>query len=407
MRPVGAKLHVLTYDTENRLTGLSGGVTASYVYDGDGNRVKETSDGTTTVYIGNYFEWTGSTVTMKSYYYAGGTRVAERSGASLYYLLGDHLGSTALTLDSAGNRLATNTELRYYPYGVARYTAGTTPTSFNFTGQRKDSGSGLLFYNARWHDPAVGRFLQPDTIVPQPGDPQSLNRYSYVLNNPVRYIDSSGHCGPLTPVCLGLLLGGMALLLQGDSPDLNVTPEDVASQRLGGALVVGGADLAGGSALAGTVGVTQAGTAATAACADGDCTNEVQTATSAAQTTANSAQTIMNGSQIAANTGNQGLTVLGRYPTYLQVGERLKANVLNDPPEVWNNLTRSEQWARNKNFLDQGIAAGHRFRLATSFAEGIRLPTDKFYKMELDYLLSQGYKLVVEEGIEYLLKNQP
>ncbi len=68
------------------------------------------------------------------------------------------LGSPALTLTNAGARLNTNTELRYYPYGVARYTAGTTPTTFNpsttlragFTGQRKDSGSGLLFYNARW-----------------------------------------------------------------------------------------------------------------------------------------------------------------------------------------------------------------------------------------------------------------
>ena len=134
---------------------------------------------------------------MKSYYYAGGTRVALRTGTSssgtVNYLLGDHLGSTALTLDSAGNRLATNTELRYYPYGVARYTAGTTPTSFNFTGQRKDAGSGLLFYGARWYDPVVGRFLQADTIVPSPGDPQSLNRYAYTLNNPLKYTDPSGH----------------------------------------------------------------------------------------------------------------------------------------------------------------------------------------------------------------------
>ena len=54
----------------------------SYVYDGDGNRVKETSGGTTTVYIGNYFEWTGDAATMKSYYYAGGTRVALRTGTA-------------------------------------------------------------------------------------------------------------------------------------------------------------------------------------------------------------------------------------------------------------------------------------------------------------------------------------
>ncbi len=97
-----------------------------------------------------------------------------------------------MTLDSAGNRLSTNTELRYYPWGGGRYAAGATPTTFNFTGQRRDGGSGLLFYNARWYDPTVGRFISADTIVPQPGNPQSLNRYSYVQNNPLRFSDPTG-----------------------------------------------------------------------------------------------------------------------------------------------------------------------------------------------------------------------
>lgn len=68
-----------------------------------------------------------------------------------------------------------------------------TPTTHHFTGQRKDAGSGLLFYNARWYDPQVGRFLSPDTLVPNPGDPQSLNRYSYVGNRPTGYRDPTGH----------------------------------------------------------------------------------------------------------------------------------------------------------------------------------------------------------------------
>lgn len=52
-----------------------------------------------------------------------------------------------------------------------------------------------MFYGARYYDPGLGRFLQADTIVPQPGNPQSLNRYSYGSNNPVKYIDPSGHQG--------------------------------------------------------------------------------------------------------------------------------------------------------------------------------------------------------------------
>ncbi len=67
----------------------------------------------------------------------------------------------------------------------------TLPTGYTFTGQL-DSGLGLMYYGARHYDPSLGRFLQPDTIVPQPGNPQSLNRYSYVLNNPLRYTDPTG-----------------------------------------------------------------------------------------------------------------------------------------------------------------------------------------------------------------------
>ncbi|MFZ1598002.1 MAG: RHS repeat-associated core domain-containing protein, partial [Anaerolineae bacterium] len=187
----GSQDVTLTYDAENRLTAMSGGVTSSYVYDGDGNRVKETIGGVTRVFVGNTYEVDNGTV--KKYYYAGNVRVAERSGGVLYFLLSDHLGSTALTLDSSGNRLNTNTELRYYPWGGGRHVVGTTPTSFNFTGQRKDGGSGLLFYNTRWYDPTVGRFIQADTIVSNPGDPQNLNRYAYAANNPLRFVDPSGH----------------------------------------------------------------------------------------------------------------------------------------------------------------------------------------------------------------------
>jgi RHS repeat-associated protein len=89
-------------------------------------------------------------------------------------------------------------ELRYKPWGEARYTYNTTPTSYQFTGQRNDSYIGLYFYNARYYDPSLGRFLQADTIVPSPANPQTLNRYTYTRNNPIKYNDPTGHdvgCG--------------------------------------------------------------------------------------------------------------------------------------------------------------------------------------------------------------------
>lgn len=54
--------------------------------------------------------------------------------------------------------------------------------------------TGLYDYHARLYDPTLERFISADTIVPHPGDPQSLNRYSYVMNNPVNFTDPTGHC---------------------------------------------------------------------------------------------------------------------------------------------------------------------------------------------------------------------
>jgi YD repeat-containing protein len=81
-------IYHLTYDAENRLTGVSGAASATFVYDGDGNRVKATFGSATTVYVGNYYEKEGSTV--RTYYYADGARVAMREGSTLYYILTDH-----------------------------------------------------------------------------------------------------------------------------------------------------------------------------------------------------------------------------------------------------------------------------------------------------------------------------
>ena len=80
-------------------------------------------------------------------------------------------------------------------------------TDYRYTGQRLDAGvgapspvtvngvavaRGLYFYNSRYYDPVLGRFISPDTIVPEPGNPQALNRYAYVGNNPLRFSDPTG-----------------------------------------------------------------------------------------------------------------------------------------------------------------------------------------------------------------------
>ncbi|RMD62918.1 RHS repeat-associated core domain-containing protein, partial [Candidatus Parcubacteria bacterium] len=86
----------------------------------------------------------------------------------------------------------------------------------------------LYDYNARYYDPAIGRFIQPDTIVPEPANPQALNRYAYVNNNPVRYTDPSGHCleAGLSPIpCEPLLQEGVELVQQAEALTVQYGPQ--------------------------------------------------------------------------------------------------------------------------------------------------------------------------------------
>ncbi len=94
-------------------------------------------------------------------------------------------------------------------------------------GQTHDGSTGLMHYNARYYDPLVGRFISADTIVPNPANPQDLNRYTYVRNNPVRYTDPTGHCtqwsidGDGTFHCDFLNPGGTSSLYMYDARDGN------------------------------------------------------------------------------------------------------------------------------------------------------------------------------------------
>ncbi len=146
-----------------------------------------------------------------------GQRVAMNRDGVVYYLHTDHLGSTSLATDVNGQEV-TGSRTLYYPYGEERWNAsgGTLPTDYTFTGQRNEASLGLYDYHARFYDPYLGRFISADTIVPNPGNPQDFNRYAYAADNPLRYVDPSGHtkwepptrqrapqCGEFQSVCVG------------------------------------------------------------------------------------------------------------------------------------------------------------------------------------------------------------
>ena len=193
-----------TYDAENRITSASepfmGAI--AYTYDGDGRRVTKTVAGAVTTFV----------------YDAQGQMVAEYGTVlpdmGTKYLTADMLGSTRLVTDPAG--LVALKRYDYYPFGEdlqqgtggrdTSYAAGIYPgvpdtEAMKFTGKERDAETGLDFFGARYLSGAMGRYTSPDPVFFQAEmltDPQRFNQYSYVRNNPLRYVDPKGEKIELT-----------------------------------------------------------------------------------------------------------------------------------------------------------------------------------------------------------------
>jgi len=250
---------------EGRLITVTNGTTVTvFTYDGDGKRVKQKVAPTTTVFIGNYCEIaiSGTQRITTTYYYANGQRIALRTVAGVTYIHSDHLGSTAVTSGAQSG------DIRYFPYGATR--SGAVSTAYKFTGQRLDDSTGLYYYGARYYDAAIGRFVQADSLCQTmadageagvspltvsfskpsllerlnkanrwrteagnstqdrtptlsassldqesaralaPDNPQVLNRFTYGLNNPLKYTDDTGHIAWIPALILiGAGVGGI------------------------------------------------------------------------------------------------------------------------------------------------------------------------------------------------------
>jgi len=226
----------LTYNLENKpLTITIAGQTTTFVYDGDGGRVKKTAGTTVTRYISKLYECDNTSCSRMVF--ADGQRIATiGANGSSYYYHTDHLGSSSVITDSAGAKVQS---LTYFPYGATRTnTSSATPAidvAYKYTGKELDSSTNLYYYEARYYDPTLGRFLSADTIVPNPRDPQDLNRYTYAGNNPFRYTDPTGHFKIKFNKFLKRALGDVGTAVVG-----------VIGQSLGNALTWTGNPLLGG-----------------------------------------------------------------------------------------------------------------------------------------------------------------
>lgn len=192
--------HVWTYqyDFSNRLVeaGYDGQMIGQYVYDGDGRRVKKTEwSESMQVFQSRIYVYEGISVLyeknvdagMEALYIYGATgRIAEKTDDMTFYYHNDYLGSPRIITDEDG---VVVTGIDYLPFGESELKGESE--DYLFTGKEEDV-SELYYFGARYYDPTLGRFISRDPIRGVMSDPRSLNRYTYVLNNPLKYRDPWG-----------------------------------------------------------------------------------------------------------------------------------------------------------------------------------------------------------------------
>ena len=192
---------------------LEGEYSVEFDYNAEYNRmrmVKQRNDTTilTRYYLGGCYEMDVTPVSSKERLYLGGDyysapavliRDTQTGIATVYHILRDQLGSITHVTDSYGHILQ---ELSYDAWGRLRdpdthvvYAPDSIPELFlgrGYTGHEHLNEFGLINMNARLYDPMLGRFLSPDKYVQETENSQNFNRYSYCLNNPLRYVDEDG-----------------------------------------------------------------------------------------------------------------------------------------------------------------------------------------------------------------------
>lgn len=148
----------------------------------------------TIVFAGDYEAVTENGVTMQMYYISGGDGLAavyvKQPGQTdkIYYVHTDHLGSIIKITDGNGSGIF---NASYDAWGN-RTVGSTFVFHRGYTGHEHLKEFGLIDMNGRMYDPVLGRFLSPDPYVQFPEFSQNYNRYSYCLNNPLKYTDPSG-----------------------------------------------------------------------------------------------------------------------------------------------------------------------------------------------------------------------
>jgi len=195
------KTETNTYDGLNQLIGFTDGeTTASYKYNASGLRYEKTVNGETINHVWDGNQQIVADVIDNQFYeadcYIRGTNLV----AKYNYWNGDKSEYTYYTQNAHGDVVnltdkdgKVTKSYRYDAFGVEKNIDENDTNAFRYCGEYYDKETATVYLRARYYNPSTGRFINRDSYLGKRSDPLSLNLYTYCRNNPIRYIDPSGH----------------------------------------------------------------------------------------------------------------------------------------------------------------------------------------------------------------------
>ena len=288
------------------------------------------------------------------------TAASAHGTEQVFYYDTDAIGSVRAVTDASGT-------VSYYdftPFGEP-WSVPSAPGTRQFAGKERDANSGLDYFGARYYASQTGRFTTVDPVLELDKalvDPQRWNRYTYVRNNPLRYVDPDGRAIETVWDLISLGLSAKAVWQDPTSGWNWVSLGADVVSVLGPGIPAIGMAIRSGSKIDDAVDAARA-------------LEHAKDAASAATAT----------------------RVIGKYPKYLELAEQIGAKRFNIPEQIWERMSDTERLAANNTFLDRGILRREAFRSTERISDVLKTKGFSWLRHEVDYLLNAGYR-VAQDG---------